>query len=149
MDLYIDFYENGKVQSIAISVDMIMQIILFMIMIDREYVIHEITSNKKIISIICKYDNAETLNSFLNTDVRAFEDWIKKDFDLVIAGEQETNVIDGNACHVEISPTTKIYDLFAEEDEEYYGTRCEVDTKELRLLIDEWCNKIKQFKEGK
>ena len=121
-----------------------------MIMIDREYVIHEITSNKKIISIICKYDNAETLNSFLNTDVRAFEDWIKKDFDLVIAGEQETKVIDGNACHVEISPTTtKIYELFAEEDEEYYGTRCEVDTKELRLLIDEWCNKIKQFKEGK
>lgn len=59
-------------------------------------------------------------------------------------------MIDGNACHVEISPTTtKIYDLFAEEDEEYYGTRCEVDTKELRLLIDEWCNRIKQFKEGK
>ena len=34
-----------------------------------------------------------------------------------------------------------------DDEEEYNNTCCKVDTKELRLLIDVWCNEVKKFKE--
>ena len=39
--------------------------------------------------------------------------------------------------------TTKVYDNLAEDA---MGNWCEVDTKELRQLIDEWCDKVQKFK---
>lgn len=87
------------------------------------------------------------LSTFLSSDVAAFEDWIKLDFDTVLSGECEAKEFFGNVCGVEINPaTTKIYDNVTDDDEEYNKTCCEVDTKELRLLIDEWCSKRKEFK---
>lgn len=87
------------------------------------------------------------LSTFLSSDVTPFEDWIKADFDKVLAGECAYKEFFGNVCGVEISPsTTKIYDNLTEVDEEFNRTCCEVDTNELRLVIDEWCKKLKEFK---
>lgn len=87
------------------------------------------------------------LANFLSSDVTPFEDWIKADFDKVISGESQYEEVNGNVCHVEIRPeTTKVYNELVEDDEEYYSTCCEVNTKELRQLIDEWCEKYHEFK---
>lgn len=32
------------------------------------------------------------------------------------------------------------------DDDEYYSVCCEVDTKELCQLIEEWCEKVREFK---
>ena len=42
---------------------------------------------------------------------------------------------------------TKVYNNLAEDDEEYYASCCEVDTKELRNLINEWCDRVRELKE--
>ncbi len=115
-------------------------------MIKREYVVYNITERKKGIAIVCDCANAETLNSFLSTDVIPFEDWIKADFDKVLAGEIDSKTISGNVCSAEIGPvTTKIFDILAEDDE-YYDSCCEVNTDELRQLIDDWCDEVRRFK---
>ena len=58
-----------------------------------------------------------------------------------------TKEISGNVCCAEINfKNTKIYNMLIEDDDEYYETCCEVDTKELRQLIDEWCEKVREFK---
>ncbi|MGN0495043.1 MAG: hypothetical protein ACI4GW_02330 [Lachnospiraceae bacterium] len=83
----------------------------------------------------------------MGSDVRVFEDWIKADFDKVLSGESVYEEVNGNVCCVEITPeTTKVYDNLIEDDEEYYSTCCEVDTQELRQIIEEWCEKVRKFK---
>lgn len=116
-------------------------------MIERKYMVYEVAKDKKDISIICDCENAETLNTFLCSDVRPFEEWIKSDIDKVLSGEIISKKISGNVCCAEINlKTTKIYDMLIENDDEYYATCCEVDTKDLRELIDEWCDKVREFK---
>ena len=39
---------------------------------------------------------------------------------------------------------TQIYDNLAEDG---MGNWCEVDTKDLRELVDIWCKEVKKFKE--
>ena len=46
-------------------------------MIERKYVEYELAKGKKDICIVCNCKNAETLNTFLCSDVRPFEEWIK------------------------------------------------------------------------
>ena len=114
---------------------------------ERKYVEYELAKGKKDICIVCNCKNAETLNTFLCSDVRAFEEWIKSDFDKVLSGEIISKEISGNVCCAEINfKNTKIYNMLIEDDDEYYETCCEVDTKELRQLIDEWCDKVREFK---
>lgn len=116
-------------------------------MIERKYVEYELAKGKKDICIVCNCKNAETLNTFLRSDVRPFEEWIKSDFDKVLSGEIISKEISGNVCCAEINfKNTKIYNMLIEDDDEYYETCCEVDTKELRQLIDEWCDKVREFK---
>ena len=116
-------------------------------MIERKYVEYELAKGKKDICIVCNCKNAETLNTFLCSDVRPFEEWIKSDFDKVLSGEIISKEISENVCCAEINfKNTKIYNMLIEDDDEYYETCCEVDTKELRQLIDEWCDKVREFK---
>ena len=116
-------------------------------MIERKYVEYELAKGKKDICIVCNCKNAETLNIFLCSDVRPFEEWIKSDFDKVLSGGIISKEISGNVCCAEINfKNTKIYNMLIEDDDEYYETCCEVDTKELRQLIDEWCDKVREFK---
>ena len=91
-----------------------------------------------------KENKYEILSTFLESDVSPFEEWIKSAFDRVLSGESEYEEVNGNVCCAEISPkTTKVYDNLAEDA---MGTWCEVDTKELRQLIEEWCDKVRKFK---
>lgn len=116
-------------------------------MIRRKFIEYDITSKKKDIVIICECENSETLNTFLNSDIRPFEEWIKSDMDKVLSGEKLSTEINGNVCHVVINAeTTLIYDMLIENDDEYYASCCEVNTKELRELIDEWCDRVREFK---
>ena len=89
----------------------------------------------------------QLLTTFMSCDVLPFEEWIKSDFDKVLSGEIISKEISGNVCCAEINfKNTKIYNMLIEDDDEYYETCCEVDTKELRQLIDEWCDKVQKFK---
>ena len=98
---------------------------------------------KRRLLIEFKENKYQILSTFLESDVSPFEEWIKSDFDRVISGESEYEEVNGNVCCAEISPkTTKVYDNLAEDA---MGNWCEVDTKELRQLIDEWCDKQKEF----
>ena len=86
----------------------------------------------------------EMLSTFLESDVTPFEEWIKEDFDKVLSGQSEYEEVNGNVCGVEIRPIkTKVFDNLAEDG---MGDWCEIDTKELRYLIDEWCEKVHEFK---
>ena len=56
------------------------------------------------------------LSTFLSSDVTAFEDWIKSDFDKVLSGECATKEFFGNVCGVEITPdTTKVFDNLTDD----------------------------------
>lgn len=95
------------------------------------------------ISIIF-HEKYQLLTTFLTCDVLPFEDWIKTDFDKVLSGESEYEEVNGNVCCAEISlKTTKVYDNLAEDA---MGNWCEVDTQELRQIIEEWCEKARAFK---
>lgn len=95
------------------------------------------------ISIIFDDNKYRLLSTFFSSDVTPFEDWIKEDFDKVLSGQSEYEVVNGNVCCVEIRKnTTKVYDNLAEDAK---GNWCEVDTKEIRILIDEWCDKVRKF----
>ena len=99
---------------------------------------------KRRLLIEFKENKYQILSTFLESDVSPFEEWIKSDFDRVISGESEYEEVNGNVCCAEISPkTTKIYDNLAEDA---MGNWCEVDTKELRQLIEEWCDKVREFR---
>ncbi len=90
-------------------------------------------------------DKLKILSTFLETEVSAFSNWIKEYFDKVLCKKSEKVEFSCNICGIEVYPTkTYIYDNIT--DEELLG-RCEVDTKELRQLIDEWCETEKRFKE--
>ena len=91
-------------------------------------------------------DNHHLLTTFMECDVRPFEDWVKEAFDKVLEGKSEYEEVNGNVCCAEInSNTTKIYDNLAEDA---MGDWCELDTKELRYIIEEWCDRVRKFKLG-
>lgn len=113
-------------------------------MISREYREFTLCNGEKQLSIEFGDKKYQLLSTFLFIEVNAFEEWIKEDFDKVISGQSQYEEVNGNVCCVEISPnTTRVYDNLAEDA---MGNWCEVDTKELRQLIDEWCDKVREFK---
>ena len=119
-------------------------------MIEKEYKVFELKNGKKEITVLFKnVSHPEVLSSFFFSDVIPFEKWVKEDFDKVLSGESKYEEVNGNVCGVEIRPDiTKVYNNLIEDDEEYYATCCEVETKEMRQLIEEWCNKVREFKKG-
>ena len=119
-------------------------------MIEKEYKILEFKNGKKDIAILFKnIKHSEILGSFFNSDIIPFEEWIKGDFDKVLSGESAYEEVSGNVCLAEIKPDiTKIYDKMIEDDDTYYSTYCEVETLELRQMIEEWCDKVREFKKS-
>ena len=116
-------------------------------MIEKEYKTVDLKNGKKELIVLFKIKNSEILNSFFYSDVYTFEEWIKEAFDKVISGESIKEEVNGNVCCAKIDKEkTRIYDNLIEDDDEYYETYCEVDTIELRYLIDEWCNQVREFK---
>ena len=112
-------------------------------MISRFYRKIEIEKKERLL-IEFKEKKYEILSAFLESDVSPFEEWVKAAFDRVLSGESEYEEVNGNVCCAEISfSITKVYDNLAEDA---MGNWCEVDTRELRQLIDEWCDKVREFK---
>ena len=113
--------------------------------IEMKYRIEEYKLKNGIEDISIIFDEKyQLLTTFMSCDVLPFEKWIKSGFDRVLSGKSEYEEVNGNVCCAEISPkTTKVYDNLAEDA---MGNWCEVDTKELRQLIDEWCDKVQKFK---
>ena len=104
----------------------------------------KLDNNEEVLLIDFENKKYEILSTFLEDDVTPFEEWIKENFDMVIEGKESKREIAGNVCGVEITlQKTMIYDMLAEDG---MGNWCEVDTKELRQLIDEWCDKVREFK---
>ena len=113
--------------------------------IEMKYRIEEYKLKNGIEDISIIFDEKyQLLTTFMSCDVLPFEKWIKSGFDRVLSGKSEYEEVNGNVCCAEISPkTTKVYDNLAEDA---MGNWCEVDTKELRQLIDEWCDKVRELK---
>ena len=114
------------------------------------YKIRYIEYNGKVDDMVFEFEKErELLSTFLSVEVSAFDEWVKEVFDKVLSGKSEYEEFNGNICAAEISPkVTKIYDMLAEDDE-YESTHCEVDTQELRELMDEWINKVKKLKNSR
>ena len=112
--------------------------------IEMKYRIEEYKLKNGIEDISIIFDEKyQLLTTFMSCDVLPFEKWIKSGFDRVLSGKSEYEEVNGNVCCAEISPkTTKVYDNLAEDA---MGNWCEVDTKELRQLIDEWCDKVQKW----
>lgn len=111
-------------------------------MIERAYRVIKIGIKDELL-IDFKDERFELLSTFIESDVKAFENWIKMAFDKVLSGESDYEEVNGNVCCAEISfKTTKIYDNLAEDAME---NCCEVDTKELRGIIEEWCDEVRKF----
>lgn len=96
------------------------------------------------VAIFFERQEYQLLSTFLSSDVSPFEHWIKAAFDKVISEQSTYEEVSGNVCYAEIGPkTTKVYDSLAEDNVDNW---CEIDTKVLRQLIEEWCEKNREFK---
>ena len=114
-------------------------------MMEKSYRTIKIGTKEELL-IDFKDEKLELLSTFLESDVQAFEEFIKTAFDKVLSGESEYEEINGNVCCAEISSkTTKIYDNLAEDG---MGNLCEVDTRELRNIIAEWCDEVRQLNQS-
>ncbi len=84
--------------------------------------------------------NKEILTVFLCTEVEDFAEEIIEKIDEVLNKENEYARFVGNICAVEIDYNkTKISDIFD------INAPCEIETKELRNLIDIWLKKLEEF----
>ena len=114
-------------------------------MLKHEYKEYRMKNGIHGISVIFEDEKYEILSVFLSCEINLFEKWFKELFDKVLSGESKYEELTGNVCTAEISPkTTKIFDALADDG---MGHWCEVDTKELRLLIDEWHEKKAALKD--
>ncbi|MBE6046795.1 MAG: hypothetical protein E7213_00005 [Clostridium sp.] len=84
--------------------------------------------------------NKEMLTVFLCTEVEDFTEEVIEKIDEVLNKESEYEEFVGNICSVEIDNNkTKISDIFD------MNVPCEIETKELRNLIDIWLKKLDEF----
>lgn len=102
------------------------------------------------LAIVFEDQKYKLLSTFLQCDVLPFEAKIKQIFDKVLLGQSDCEEVSGNVCFIEITDTiTRIYDGLIEDDDQYNTSCCELNTKELRELIDEWCNKVREYEKNK
>lgn len=103
----------------------------------------QLKSGKKRLLIDFEEKEYELLSTFLESDVIPFEQWIKEKIHNVITKKENYEEINGNICHVKITPEyTEISDNLAEEGRE---KSCTIETEQLADLIDLWCKKNKEF----
>lgn len=100
-------------------------------------------NRKRIIVMEEKY---QMVAQFLMSDIQGSDPkYVFESIDKVLDGQSEYEELNGNVCGVEINKDmTQIYDNLAEDG---IGNWCEIETQELRELVDIWCNELKRFKE--
>ncbi len=84
------------------------------------------------------------LSEFIMYDAAAFTDELKAELDKVLSGESDGANISWNDFYTEIRPdVTKVScDLL---NDDYIEESCEVNTRDLRELVEEWCREKKEF----
>lgn len=95
--------------------------------------------------IIIMDDKYQMVAQFLMSDIQGSDPrYVFEVIDKVLDGQSEYEELNGNVCGVEIhKDMTQIYDNLADDG---MGNWCEIETNELRELVDIWCNEIKRFK---
>lgn len=94
--------------------------------------------------IIMEDKRYQIISTFLQSEGNIFQNHVCVALDKVLNGESKYEELNGNVCGVEINKDiTQIYDNLAEDG---MGNWCEVETKELRVLVDIWFKELKKFK---
>lgn len=87
----------------------------------------------------------DILSIFLEVEVSDFKDYVVEGIDKVLNGYSEYEELSGNVCIAKIhKDMTKIYNDLADDDME---SCCEIETKQLKELIDIWCNELEKFRQ--
>jgi hypothetical protein len=116
-------------------------------MMKYKYEIFSIPSGGKDFRIIFENHQYFPVFAFLHSDASQFENWIKQEFDDVLSGKVECVEESGNGTFYSIhKDKTRIELLFPPNDNDEIW--CEVDTKELKNLVDEFCEKRREFKKS-
>ena len=94
--------------------------------------------------IVMEEEKYRLVAQFLMSDVQGQDpQYVFESIDNVLSGKSEYEELNGNACGVEIhKEKTQIYDNLAEDGK---GDWCEIETKELRKLVEIWHNELKRF----
>lgn len=102
------------------------------------------SGNERLI-IIMEEKEYQLVAQFLMSDIQGSDpSYVYEAIDKVLKGEKEYEELNGNVCGVEIhKDKTQIYDNLADDG---MGDWCEVDTKELRELVEIWSEEIKKHK---
>lgn len=95
--------------------------------------------------IIMEDEKYRLTAQFLMSDIQGADPaYALETIDKVISGESKYEELNGNVCGLEIyKERTKIYDNLADDG---MGDWCEVDTKELRELIEIWSREVRKFR---
>ncbi|URZ16796.1 hypothetical protein [Clostridium felsineum] len=95
--------------------------------------------------IIIMEEQVQLVSEFLMSDAEVDSESYIEALDSVLNEESEYEELNGNVCGILIhKDKTKVIDCLAEDG---MGDWCEIETKELRELIDIWCDEVKRFKE--
>jgi len=86
----------------------------------------------------------EIISTFLESDVQANPSFTLEALEKVLSGDSEYEELNGNICGLEIRKDKTLF--FNNLDEEDPGNGCEIETNELRELIDIWISEVKRFK---
>lgn len=111
-------------------------------MIKRKYDIIELSNGEKELTVSFVGENLELLALLFNGELENFSDWIRINIEDVLNRNVQNRHISGNICELNINyEKTRIYNILTDDD-----LYCEIDTKELYNLINEWVEKNSSLK---
>lgn len=112
----------------------------------REVILkNESYERKRLVIDFSKKDMA-IVGEFLMSDAHLVNGKVLKEINDVIAGKKETILSSGNRCAWEIhADTTIISDLFVDMDGVQSYAAYEIETPELKRLIEIWLKKVAEF----
>lgn len=94
--------------------------------------------------IINLQKEVELVATFLMSDVQGYPAYAIEALENVLNGKSEYEELNGNVCGLEIrKEKTTVYDNLADDG---MGNWCEIETCELRELVDIWINKLGEFR---
>ncbi|MDS0526597.1 hypothetical protein NNC19_12970 [Clostridium sp. SHJSY1] len=100
-------------------------------------------SGQKDLVIILEKE-VELVATFLMSDVQGYPDYAMEALESVLNGQSEYEELNGNVCGLEIrKEKTTVYDNLAEDG---MGNWCEIETRELKELVDIWTTKLAEFR---
>lgn len=94
--------------------------------------------------IIIMQKEIALVGNFLMSDVQGHPDYVMEILDDVLNDKSEYEEFNGNVCGLEIKKEkTTVYNNLADDG---MGNWCEIETEELRKLVDVWINNLREFR---